>query len=187
MFEQFHRAAEPWFELVKTWEKEIREAHLPVLLLVLYDFGRQLDKPDRAAARDSRASVAAEDLRCPVLSGTCAICAAGLKPAHVSSCWQPDAAQYALDLYVLSDGIPGLIEQMLAHWEKLGQAELYSDGRWVISPDLPYTVPGRLREELIDEPLNQCAVKAKEIDPSLDAGTLPGMAAHWGLGGGQLY
>ncbi|MEZ4684346.1 MAG: tetratricopeptide repeat protein [Caldilineaceae bacterium] len=123
--------SDAWFELLKEWEEAIRSKEWPVLLLLEYDYPHALYAPTVGAQPDSRLTWLRE--RCGAPNFLAEMLHLGPLTHHaIAEILLPEAQQYAHDLFLLSDGMPKTLHDLLDWWRGRGIAEEALTGYWTI-------------------------------------------------------
>ncbi|MEZ4733486.1 MAG: tetratricopeptide repeat protein [Caldilineaceae bacterium] len=171
--EGLQHCSQAWFDLLKSWEKTIRTKQWPVLLLLDYDYPHSLTAPLDAAAIDARlAWLRQQGGAPPFLAEAIQL---GLLTRHeIAEILLPDSQQYAQDLFLMSDGLPNLVRELLAWWRDRGVAEEALTGYWTIKrlPTDTYRFTENDLAHTIDQALARSAELTAELGYDLSAAEL---------------
>lgn len=137
---------EAWFALFKAWAKAIRSKPWPVLLLLEYDYPQPFTAPTSEAESDERLTWLRQRCGAPYfLAEACYL--AHLQLHEIAALLLPGSQQYAHDLFLMSEGIPERLHDLLYAWRRQGAAHEKVPGYWEIA-----WVPTTLEPFLADEP-----------------------------------
>lgn len=144
---------EAWFELFKAWAKAMHSKPWPVLLLLEYDYPQPFTAPTSEAESDARLTWLRQRCSAPYFLAE----ACYLAPLHlhtIEAILLPGSQHYAHDLFLMSEGIPERLHDLLHAWRKQGAAHEQLPGYWQID-----WVPTTLDPFLTDEPFLQMSLR----------------------------
>lgn len=162
VLEHFHHADATWDTMLRAWLQEIAQARLPILLVVEYHYPRAMVLEQPQATWDDRLRWFHQRYSQPAFRSQ-ALYLAELSRDQVALFLAPDSQEWAAALHNLTDGLPGVIEALLHHWQSAGMAAIDGDGRWHIDADAAGIYPGELYDYLVADPLEDAAAAAQEM------------------------